>query len=145
DHARSINFRGNLAIALEARGEIERAETMYAECCDLGEARYGRDSTEAASARHNLANCLARQKRFDEAEPMLRELLADRERLQGVHHQQTVRTRASLGYTLIAVGKSREAAELLELVLEDFPAAAPERPAIEAALAKLHAQLGTGR
>ena len=142
DHARSINFRGNLATALEARGEVERAETIYAECCDLGEARYGHDSTEATSARHNLANCLARQERFDEAEPILRELLADLERLQGVHHQQTVRTRASLGYTLIALGKSREAAELLELVLQDFPAAAPERPAIVTALAKLHAQLG---
>ncbi len=90
----------------------------------------------------SLARFLANTGDYDEAISLIRAAHAEMLRRFGERHVQTVQAASTLGSMLLRSGKSREAAAilepLLEIAVEDLPEDAPERVDVELDLARLY-------
>jgi CRP-like cAMP-binding protein/tetratricopeptide (TPR) repeat protein len=78
-----------------------------------------RDDPAAMTARGSLADTLVRRGRSAEAEALYRELLADRRRVQGDDHLDTLTTRHDLAAAIGMQGRYGEAEQLYRELLED--------------------------
>ncbi|WP_425296582.1 tetratricopeptide repeat protein [Nocardia abscessus] len=71
------------------------------------------------TARNNLAHAYDSAGRTDEAISLYEQTLADRERILGPHHPNTLNSRNSLAHIYRAVGRTDEAISLYEQILAD--------------------------
>lgn len=96
-----------------AMGQAEQAEQAY-QRADAGYTATGFDQFRARLPRLQL---LLRQKRYDEALPPLRKLVADGEQLFGAESAYTVEAQAALAEALAGSGRTEEARTLVERLL----------------------------
>jgi CRP-like cAMP-binding protein/tetratricopeptide (TPR) repeat protein len=97
---------------LAAAGKLAQASVQTA-------AFLSRDDPAAMTARGCLADTLVRRGRSGEAEALYRELLADRVRVQGDDHLDTLTTRHDLAAAIGMQGRYGEAEQLYRELLDD--------------------------
>jgi len=97
---------------LAAAGKLAQASVQTA-------AFLSRDDPAAMTARGSLADTLVRRGRSGEAEALYRELLADRCRVQGDDHLDTLTTRHDLAAAIGMQGRYGEAEQLYRELLDD--------------------------
>ncbi len=101
------------------------------------------DHPAALTARGYLARTLVRRGRSGEAETILRELLADRLRVQGEDHLGTLATRHDLAAALGVQGRFGEAEELYRrLLADDYRLRGPDHRETLAARSNLARMIG---
>ena len=104
--------------ALLSGGRLAAAEKL-AQASVEAAAFFSRDDPAAMTARGCLADTLVRRGRSGEAEALYRELLADRCRVQGDDHLDTLATRHDLAAAIGMQGRYGEAEELYRGLLDD--------------------------
>jgi hypothetical protein len=104
--------------ALLSGGRLAAAEKL-AQASVAAASFLSRDDPVALAARGALADTLVRRGRSGEAEALYRELLADRCRVQGDDHLDTLATRHDLAAAIGMQGRYSEAEELYRGLLDD--------------------------
>jgi CRP-like cAMP-binding protein len=104
--------------ALLSGGRLAAAEKL-AQASAAAASFLSRDDPVALAARGALADTLVRRGRSGEAEALYRELLADRCRVQGDDHLDTLATRHDLAAAIGMQGRYGEAEELYRGLLDD--------------------------
>src|SRR5262249_48211681 len=103
---------GALAAAYDGGGQYARSEPLHRECVELARERHQADSPRIANALSLLGRSLLRQRRCAEAEPILRECLAIREKV-APRNWRTFEAKALLGGALLGQKKYADAGPLL--------------------------------
>lgn len=80
DHPHTLNNRENLATVYQRDGQLARADALSRENLDLARKRYGSDDVLTLQVMSWRGITLLAQKKWIEAEPVLRECLAIREK-----------------------------------------------------------------
>jgi CRP-like cAMP-binding protein/tetratricopeptide (TPR) repeat protein len=128
--------------ALLSGGRLAAAEKL-AQASVEAAAFFSRDDPAAMTARGCLADTLVRRGRSGEAEVLYRELLADRCRVQGDDHLDTLATRHDLAAAIGMQGRYGEAEELYRgLIGDDYRLLGPEHRETLAAQANLARMIG---
>src|SRR5260370_14354124 len=102
----------NLADAYDENKQFDKAELLLRELLPLAKQKSGGDSPAYADALATLGLDLLHQKKWTDAEPLLRECLAIREKTQP-DVWSTVNTKSLLGGSLLGPKKYAEAEPLL--------------------------------
>lgn len=112
----------NIAGLTFARGDYQGALDHFKVA--LTAARNGEDSSShtGLSALANIAVCLSRMGRYDEALESQQTILAERTQLKGPEHIATARARAAVGMTLLKLRRAEEARKPLLTALADTEA-----------------------
>ena len=114
------------AAVLNARGALELQSSRFDEAVALlGEAdrilaSLAVTGSERIPVRHNLSGAHARQGRWDLAEPMQREIVETRRRLNGEDSDLTANALENWAVTLANLGRHRESGEAFARVLAIF-------------------------
>ncbi len=111
--AELYSHRGRLLVA---RGQFEGALLLQEEGVQLLEAQYGREDLRVASARLALAVSLGIVERCAKAEPLLRQVVATRERSLGATHPSTVEALEPLAICVQRLHRGAEAVALFEQI-----------------------------
>jgi CRP-like cAMP-binding protein/tetratricopeptide (TPR) repeat protein len=128
--------------ALLSGGRLAAAEKL-AQASVEAAAFFSRDDPAAMTARGCLADTLVRRGRSGEAEVLYRELLADRCRVQGDDHLDTLATRHDLAAAIGMQGRYCEAEDLYRgLIGDDYRLLGPEHRETLAARANLTRMIG---
>jgi hypothetical protein len=101
-----------LAAAYDGGGQYARSEPLHRECVELARERHQADSPRIANALSQLGRSLLAQRRCAEAEPILRECLAIREKV-APRNWRTFEAKALLGGALLGQKKYADAGPLL--------------------------------
>ena len=104
--------------ALLGAGRLAAAEKL-AQASVAAATFLGRDDPAAMTARGYLARTLVRRGRSGDAETIYRDLLADRRRVQGDDHLDTLATRHDLAAALGVRGRYGEAEQLYRGLIDD--------------------------
>ncbi len=104
--------------ALLGAGRLAAAEKL-AQASVVAATFLSRDDPAAMTARGYLARTLVRRGRSGDAETIYRDLLADRLRIQGEDHLDTLTSRATLARLAARQGRRAEAEELYRQVIAD--------------------------
>jgi tetratricopeptide (TPR) repeat protein len=103
---------GTLAQTYEQAGQNAEAEALYRDLLEQAQKRFSSDDPRTASALSQLGGNLLKQKKHPEAEPLLRQCLAIRDKKQP-DEWNTFNTRSVLGEALFGQKKYAEAEPLL--------------------------------
>ena len=102
----------NLASAYQAAGKLDLALPLFEETLKLRKAKLGPDHPDTAGTMASLGSLLIEKRLFTEAEPLLRECLAIREKTKP-DAWTTFNTRRMLGSALLGQKKYADAEPLL--------------------------------
>jgi len=116
--ARLLTVSGVGTEALLGAGRLAAAEKL-AQASVAAATFLSRDDPAAMTARGYLARALVRRGRSGDAETIFRDLLADRLRVQGDDHLDTLATRHDLAAAIGVQGRYGEAEELYRRLLAD--------------------------
>jgi tetratricopeptide (TPR) repeat protein len=108
DHPRTLDSMNNLAVAYQVAGKLDRAEELLSEFRHV----LPKDSTQLAGLLAPLGLALLEQKKWAQAEPLLRDCLAIRAKTQP-DAWTTFNTQSMLGGALLGQKKYAEAEPLL--------------------------------
>ncbi|KAJ2998949.1 hypothetical protein NUW58_g155 [Xylaria curta] len=114
DVARQQN---NLALALEYRGEYDRAEKLYHSAIRIAGRQLGPGSPELMRMVANLASVYCKQGRLDDAEQAFRVTYQGQQKTLGADHPDTLVTRQNIAMILRDKGQVDIAVDELEQVL----------------------------
>ncbi|SIO85598.1 FxSxx-COOH system tetratricopeptide repeat protein [Nocardiopsis sp. JB363] len=114
DSEEAMDARTARGIALSNLGDFEEAESIYTEVYQYRREHFGEEDEGTLQAAHNLATIMQRRSRFGEALEIDRVNAERRKYAQGANHIDTLRSRMSMGLTLLALGRLAEARETLE-------------------------------
>lgn len=98
---------GNLAGALIELGELDRAEPLVQESLDTRRRLFGEENLQVSHSLRLMGGLMHKQRRWDEADRVLRSALAMEERVRGPEHSQV----ASANLALARLLRDRAAAE----------------------------------
>lgn len=104
----------NLAEVLRHRGELVAAEALYRDALDIYRKRLGQDHPTTTFPLTGLALVLADGGQASKAEPLARLALDIRLQKLAPDHMYVAEARGVLGYCLLQLGRTRQAAPLLE-------------------------------
>lgn len=107
----------NLAIALDDKGEYEKAATLYLSASKTVERRLGSDSPELLRIIGNLACMHCKQGNLEEAQKAFRIVLLGQQTKLGPDHPETLVTRQNIAMMLGDMGQVDAAGAELEKVL----------------------------
>jgi hypothetical protein len=96
------------ALALQAAGQRAEAELMMRQSLAKNETTLGPDDLNVASDLNHLASLLYVEKRFDEAEPLIRRVVTIVGTKLGEGHEDTVTPRENLSALLAARSKREQ-------------------------------------
>jgi serine/threonine protein kinase len=102
----------NLAVAYREAGRLEEAVPLFERLIQLRTANLGADDPRVATVQDDLGRTLVRQRKYAEAEPLLRAALAVRQKAKS-GGWLAASTQAALGEALAGLRKYAEAEELL--------------------------------
>ena len=119
----ALRSRSDLAVALEAHGQHERAEAEHRAVLSLRQELLGPNHPHVAISRTNLANVLRTQGRYREAEVESRAALALRGGLLGAEHPLVAASHEALGRILADQDRYAEAKVHLQKALSLWQAA----------------------
>jgi tetratricopeptide (TPR) repeat protein len=120
-------FRPQLALAYDAAGQPDRAEPLHRDALEQSRRQFGPADPRTAGAMAQLGYVLLQQEKWSEAEPVLRECLAVREKTQP-GAWSTFNTRSQLGGALLGQGRYAEAEPLVVPGYEGLKARAATIP-----------------
>ena len=113
-HPRAIQIRLNLASVLFSLDEFDETELLLREVVDIRRELHPEGHRQiGTSLVIGLGRFLMQQKKYREAEPVIREGLAIYESTLGADNSNTLIARGSLASCLFALGKNREADRLV--------------------------------
>jgi serine/threonine protein kinase/tetratricopeptide (TPR) repeat protein len=112
EHPDTLASLSQLAAVYEQAGRLADAEGVYTELAALQRGKSPAHSAELAAVRGRLARCLLRQKKYADAEALLREVLKNRSKAQP-DDWLLDDTRCMLGESLLGQKKYAEAEPLL--------------------------------
>jgi tetratricopeptide (TPR) repeat protein len=112
DHPRTLTCMNRLATALQKAKQPDRALGLWQELLGLQSKKLPADHADLAGTRAGLGRCLLQLGKPAEAEPVLREALASREKKQP-DAWETFHTRSLLGGALLGQKKYADAEPLL--------------------------------
>jgi tetratricopeptide (TPR) repeat protein len=101
-------IRSSLAEAYDRAGQLAKAESLYRESLQEASKRHGKESRRVARVMEFLARNLVKQRRFAEAEQILRDCLKLRERHEP-NDWETFNTKSLYGASLLGQKKLAEA------------------------------------
>jgi CRP-like cAMP-binding protein/tetratricopeptide (TPR) repeat protein len=140
--ARLLTVSAASTEALLAGGRLAAAGKLAQASAETA-AFLSRDDPAAMTARGSLADTLVRRGRSGQAEALYRELLADRRRVQGDDHLDTLATRHDLAAAIGMQGRFSEAEQLYrELLADDYRLLGPGHRETLAARYKLARMIG---
>jgi tetratricopeptide (TPR) repeat protein len=102
----------NLAMLYQAQAQFAKAEPLFREALEKTRKRHGEAAAPTAAALASLGLNLLQQKKYADAEPVLRECLANREK-QDPDSWPTFNTKSLLGGALLSQKKYAVAEPLL--------------------------------
>ena len=136
DLARSLD---TLAAVSNDLRQFDRAERLSWQALGIWEV-VGSDQVEAAACLNNLAQLLARRKKYDEAKELHLRALSLKERLLGPHHPQVAQTLNNLSALCRAQGDFTQARRYCERGLEiREKSLGPDHPDVAESLTELAA------
>jgi tetratricopeptide (TPR) repeat protein len=97
----------NVARFLQAKGDLQGAEKTFRESLDIRLKKLSESHPDVAAARIALGSLLVLEKRFEEAEPLLREAHRALEAALGAEHEDTQDAAAELDKLYQAWGKPK--------------------------------------
>jgi serine/threonine-protein kinase len=118
---------GRLGWLAESSRQVSKSEEYRRSAVDILQAWYGHDHPSTAVALIDLARDLIGRKRYDDAEPLLRESLAILERVHGPSHPDVADVVYTLGSLAYFRGQFEEGAKLCARAAEMFLAAYGEQ------------------
>ena len=110
----SLDANRARAISLTNLGHYGRALAMFEDIHRLRVALFAEDDENTLVAAHDIAACLRRLGRFQDALDLDQHTLEQRRYLFGANGIPTLRTRLSMGLSLMALSHLEEAREILE-------------------------------
>jgi tetratricopeptide (TPR) repeat protein len=113
DHPDTITTRGNLAYVHHLSGDLEEARELYERVLEDQRRWLGDDDLRTLATLDNLA-LVHRTTDPDRAVEVLRTVIANRSRVLGEDHPDTLTSHASLGFVYLSVGDLERALPLLE-------------------------------
>ncbi|RKS06937.1 tetratricopeptide repeat protein [Nocardiopsis sp. Huas11] len=119
----SLDANRARAISLTNLGHYGQALAMFEEIHRIRVALFAEDDENTLVAAHDIAACLRRLGRFQDALDLDRHTLEQRKYLFGPNGIPTLRTRLSIGLSLMALSHLEEAREILEDCERRFEAA----------------------
>jgi serine/threonine protein kinase/lipopolysaccharide biosynthesis regulator YciM len=128
DNHYTLICKGSLAALYRDQGKYDRAETLFRELAAYWKQKEGADSTGYANNLQLLSFTLLLQKKFTDAEPILRDCLAIRAKKQP-DRWLTFNTRSQLGGSLLGQQKYADAEPLLVQGYEGMKQRAAQIPA----------------
>jgi tetratricopeptide (TPR) repeat protein len=126
-HPNTLTSMNNLARAYQASGQLAKAVTLYEETLEKTKAKLGPDHLQTLGAMSMLGLVLLQQQKWADAEPLLRDCLASREK-QIPDSWVTFNTQSMLGGALLGQKKYAEAEPLLVKGYEGMKARAKTIP-----------------
>jgi serine/threonine protein kinase/tetratricopeptide (TPR) repeat protein len=112
DHPNSLTCRNSLAEAYRTTGNTAEAIRLHEQNLKLRKAKLGPDHPQVAISLAQLGDCLLQDKKYTQAEPLLRDCLKIRENKQP-NSWGTFHTRSLLGGALLGQKKYADAEPLL--------------------------------
>ena len=112
DHPHTLVTMNELAVAYRSAGKLDLALPLFGETLKLRNAKLGPDHPDSAGTMASLGTLLVEKRLFTEAEPLLRQCLAIREKTNP-DVWTTFNTRRLLGLALLGQKKYTEAEPLL--------------------------------
>jgi len=110
EYAQMVN---SLAGAVEAQGRLEEAETLLADAVDIVEQHFAADHPRVLAYVTNLARVRIRRGRAAEAEPVLQQVLAARQRIYPAGDWRIAQSQSLLGAALMAARRFDDAKRLM--------------------------------
>ncbi len=110
--------RSDLARIMHESGHPEEAMALWNRVRTSITQTLPPDDKRSLVVLHNYASALSAMSRFDEAEPLFREVIERRSRVYGFDHPQTLASRNMLAGTIQKQGREREAADMLRGIYE---------------------------
>ncbi|MGB2986558.1 MAG: serine/threonine-protein kinase [Phycisphaerae bacterium] len=118
EHPQTLTSMNELAMVLEARGELSEAEQLYKKTLETQRRVLGDEHPETLDTVHNLAGLYKTLGKLSEAESLYRRTLAINRRVLGDEHKYTLALKNNLAHLLKAQGKLPEAEQLYRQTLE---------------------------
>jgi len=115
--------RSNLAHIRLRRGEFDSCAQLLEESIDIAKAQSGGDDPNVLMFRFNLGIVYRQAKKFDEAEATLREVVAARTRVAGLHDAYTRAAQHQLAEVLLEVGRAADARCIIDQQIQEERAA----------------------
>lgn len=109
---RVANTAYNLGDALEKSGDLASTLTAFAEARTADEAQYGPDHTEVAESLAREVGLLQMLRRHADSLPLLKRIVAIRERTLGPDHPRTANARSDLAWAYHHAGQDAQALAL---------------------------------
>ena len=137
--AREVLFQANQAMSrstLDPEGKLQLAQTLFDSLFNMGEfdqarkvaldalqvarTKYGKSHANAIVLNNNVAICLARLGRTEEALEMFERTAAELEKRVGKHHRQTLVTQHQQAIVFLQAGEAAQSLEILQRIESDF-------------------------
>jgi tetratricopeptide (TPR) repeat protein len=142
EHRMTMTAMNNLAVAREARGDLDGAEPLYLRAAELRRRVLGPKDPDTLVSLNNLAYLHLRRNRVDRAEPVLVEALAATREIHGPKHHLTITMMNNLGFVYEQQGKFDEAeplyVESVEIERAKKPLSDPFLMGMVVALARIY-------
>jgi hypothetical protein len=113
-------LKQTLADTLRNLTLLERATSLQAEALEIRKDTLGQDNSQTLESLHSSALLLAAQGKWDQAEPIARDLLERSQRLSGENRRPTLNAKRVLADALQRRGRLDEAEPLRRQVLEGY-------------------------
>jgi len=127
------------AVSKHCKGELAEAEILYEEALELAKEISSEERPEVLAIECQLATVLAKQQKYSDAEPVLKQALVNQRRVcDDLHHPLYLSTKAKLAGAYHGQGKLRQAkAEYSEALAGLVAAHGPSHPSCIALKEKL--------
>jgi tetratricopeptide (TPR) repeat protein len=112
DHPRTLTCMNNLALAYQASGQLAKAVTLLERSLQMHKAKLGAEHSRTLGTMSSLGLVLLQQKKWGDAEPVIRDCLAVREK-QIPDSWLTFNAQSLLGGALLGQKKYADAEPLL--------------------------------
>lgn len=108
----------NLALAMQSQGRLEEALVQFESVLEAQSRAYGPDDAKSVRTRSEIASCLTRLARYDEAERAYQQAIPQLGAVFGTDHPRTTQTLANRGVNALRGGDPLAAEQHLLLAIE---------------------------
>ena len=114
EHPSTLISMNNLAVTLQAQGELEKAREIHEKVLEKRRRLLGAEHPDTIASMGNLATTLHAQGELEKAREILTGVLEKRRQIFGVEHPKTLTSMGNLASTLHSQGELEKAREIQE-------------------------------